>query len=169
MVIWKVAIKRVLFELRNSKQITKNEQDNRQQTIFTTCMYKLLFFMKNINEYIDYISIFKDVVKEHLAMYPTAKVYFEDFLNISDNLPEKYKAEGNDLYKIITDLKSFNKLHEGICLESSSIDTDNNECNIVFFVDNSTNTENGYDADFYLWIFKIDLSDNIIIKYRNGY
>jgi len=125
--------------------------------------------MENVNEFINYTDIFNDVVKTHLEMYPTAKDYIEDFLKVNDNLPEKYRKDAKELYQIITDLNSFSKQHEGICLENSSLDTDNNNCTVTFYIDNSTNTENGYDADFYLWIFKIDLSDGIITKYSNDY
>jgi len=125
--------------------------------------------MENINEFIDYNGIFKDVVKTHLEMYPNAKSYISDFLNVNGNLPDKYRKDAKELYQIITDLDNFSKQHEGICLESSSLDTDNNDCTVIFYIDNSTNTENGYDVDFYLWIFKIDLSDGIIIKYSNDY
>jgi len=125
--------------------------------------------MENINSYIDYTNIFNDVVKTHLEMYPTANDYIDDFLNVNEKLPEKYRKEAKELYRIICNLDNFSKQHEGICLENSSLDTDNNKCTVVFYVDNSTSTENGFDADFYLWIFKIDLTDGVIIKYTNDY
>ena len=125
--------------------------------------------MENVNNYIDYSRIFKEVVKYHLEMYPNWMDFLEDFEGLNQYEETEAKLRAKELYHIITDLDEFSKQHEGICLENSSIDTDNNNCNIVFFIDNSTSTENGCDADFYLWIFAIDLSDGIITKYTNDY
>lgn len=123
--------------------------------------------MENINEFVKYSEIFKDVVNTHLEMYPTVNEYINDYLN--KDLTEKHREDAKELYQIITDLEKFKEQHEGVCLESSCLNTAKNDCCVVFYVDNSTSTENGYDADFYLWIFKIDLSEGVIEKYSNDY
>ena len=125
--------------------------------------------MENGNEFINYTDIFNDVVKTHLEMYPNWMDFLEDFEGENQQEETDAKIRAKELYHIITDLKNFSKQHEGICLENSSLDPDNNNCTVTFFIDNSTNTENGFDADFYLWIFQIDLSDGIITKYSNDY
>lgn len=126
--------------------------------------------VEEINSHIDYKSIFECIVKSHLETYPNFNDYIEEFLNLDINQLDKSFGENiSELYSIIKNTEKFYENNEGVCHETSLLNTEDGSATIVFYTDDSTSTENGFDYDFYLWIFEIDLFEGLIRKYSNDY
>ena len=118
-------------------------------------------------QFIDYKEMYRYIKSTHLEEYPTVKEYAENYLLIpfetsTDAIKNNIKA----MYSFLTSpghddfVKSLD-----ICLETSFINSDKQILEIAFIQDNSTNDESGFNADYNLWVFAVDVEIGCFKKY----
>jgi hypothetical protein len=116
--------------------------------------------MQIIN-YIDFELIFKEVKKNQLEEYPTAKDYIKFLKRIEE--PYHYVEE---MYK------SFNNLPEDYEFTNSDnafdvevIDLENNLLHLELSIGGNDANENGDDFWGYGWQYTIDLEEELFVSY----
>lgn len=122
---------------------------------------------EDLNGFIDYKGAYYAIKESHLKNFPTKELYCSEYLcEPYDKLTETEQKEVNELYSFL-----FTPCHDEFiksietCYETSTINVDKDELTIAFVIDNSTNTESGYNADYCLYVFEVDVDIECFAKY----